>query len=189
MIVDKTIYIKNMVCPRCIRVVKEDLENHGVKVNDVKLGFASISYNDEDISMNEISGILDKAGFELLQDKDQKIIEQVKIEIIHLLNQSENTKLNVNNSEYLAKKIGVNYGYLSRLFSNQVGITIEKYFIQQKIKKVKEFLKYEDMSTDEVSFRLGYSSVAHLSRQFKEVTGMTISEFKKENDLKVKRTT
>ena len=91
--------------------------------------------------------------------------------------------MSVNNSKYLEQKIGVNYGYLSRLFSQQMGITIEKYLIRQKIEKVKEFLKYEDMSTEEIAYRLDYSSVAHLSKQFKDITGMTITEFKKENSL------
>lgn len=176
--------IKNMVCPRCIRVVKEDLEKIGVKVKAVTLGQADIVYNEASLSMGRIEQVLNEAGFELLEDRDQKLIEQIKLEIINLLNNPEGNRLTVNNSEYLSRKTGVNYGYLSRLFSQHMGITIEKYFIQQKIAKAKEMLKYEDRSSEDIAWMLGYSSLAHLSKQFKDVTGMTITAFKKENSRK-----
>jgi AraC family transcriptional regulator len=84
-----------------------------------------------------------------------------------------------NNSDYLAKNTGASYGYLSRIFSQQEGITIEKYLIKLKIEKAKELLKYEDMNSEEIAYQLNYSSLAHLSKQFKEVTGYTITDFKK----------
>ena len=172
-----------MVCPRCVRVVREDLGKLGMDVRHVDLGVARVEYDDEEITESQIKETLEQAGFELLQDKEEKIIESIKLEILNLLNNPSAKKLSVNNSKYLEQKIGVNYGYLSRLFSQQMGITIEKYLIRQKIEKVKEFLKYEDMSSEEIAYRLDYSSVAHLSKQFKDVTGMTITEFKKENAL------
>jgi AraC family transcriptional regulator len=175
----RTLYIKNMVCPRCIRVVKEDLERLGIEVSEVDLGKAEILFDEAEVGESQIKEALEKAGFEILQDKEQKTIENIKLEILNLLNNPHSKKLSINNSKYLEEKIGINYGYLSRLFSQQMGITIEKYLIKQKIEKVKELLKYEDMSSEEISYRLAYSSVAHLSKQFKDITGMTITQFKK----------
>lgn len=179
--VETKIKIKNMVCPRCIRVVREDLEKLGVHVKHVELGEADISFNESTVELTDIKSTLQSAGFELLEDQEKQLIEQVKLEMMKLIN--SNQKLTVNNSEYLSKKLGVNYGYLSRLFSNQMGVTIEKYVIIQKIEKVKEYLKYENFSSDEIAYKLNYSSVAHLSRQFKEITGMTLSAFKKEHSI------
>lgn len=172
-----------MVCPRCIRVVREDLEKLGMEVLDVTLGRVEANYDPEQIPDALIGETLEKAGFEILQDKEQKIIEQIKLQILRMLNNPGSKKLSMKNSKYLEEEIGVNYGYLSRLFSQQEGITIEKYLIRQKVEKVKEALKYEDASLEEIAFRLDYSSVAHLSKQFKDVTGMTITQFKKENAL------
>jgi AraC family transcriptional regulator len=180
----RTLYIKNMVCPRCIRVVKEDLERLGIEVIEVDLGRAEVIYDENDVDSSRIKDVLEKAGFEILQDKEQKIIENIKLEIINLLNNPHSKKLSVNNSRYLEEKVGMNYGYLSRLFSQQMGITIEKYLIRQKIEKVKELLKYEELTLEEIAFRLDYSSVAHLSKQFKDIIGMTVTEFKRENALK-----
>lgn len=183
----RTFYIKNMVCPRCIRVVREDLEKLGMEVIDVALGRAETEYDPEQVPDSLIKETLENAGFEILQDREQKIIEQIKLEILNLLNNPSSKKLSVNNSKYLEEKIGMNYGFLSRLFSQQMGITIEKYLIRQKIEKVKEVLKYEDYSLEEISYLLGYSSVAHLSKQFKDITGMTVTEFRKENALPDKK--
>lgn len=179
----RTFYVKNMVCPRCIRVVREDLEKLGLDVLDVTLGRVEANYDPELVPDRMIRETLEKAGFEIMQDKEQKTIEQIKLQILNLLNNPGVKRLSINNSKYLEEKIGMNYGYLSRLFSQLEGVTIEKYLIRQKIEKVKELLKYEDLSLEEISFRLDYSSVAHLSKQFKDVTGMTITEFKKENTL------
>lgn len=180
---NRTLYIKNMVCPRCVRVVREDLEKLGIEVHDVEIGKAEISYDPDAIADIQIQDTLEKAGFELLEDRDQKILEKIKIEILELLNNPRSKRLSINNSRYLEERIGMNYGYLSRLFSHQMGITIEKYLIRQKVEKVKELLKYEDATSEEIAYRLDYSSVAHLSKQFKDITGMTITEFRKENQI------
>jgi AraC family transcriptional regulator len=180
----RTLYIKNMVCPRCIRVVKEDLEQLGIEVTAVDLGKAEIMYHVDEVEDSHIREVLENAGFEIMQDKEQKIIENIKLEILNLLNNPGSKKLSINNSRYLEERIGINYGYLSRLFSQQMGITIEKYLIRQKIEKVKELLKYEESTLEEIAYKLDYSSVAHLSKQFKDITGMTVTDFKKENVLK-----
>lgn len=172
-----------MVCPRCIRVVMEDLEKLGLEVTRVILGQAEVEYNPEKISRDQIKNTLEIAGFELLEDQENQLIEHIKLKIRELVNEQKLSGLKVNISSYLETELGHNYGYLSRLFSQQAGITIEKFLIRQKIEKVKEYLKYESFSSEEIAFRLDYSSVAHLSRQFKELTGMTLSTFRKDNKL------
>ncbi|MTI30146.1 AraC family transcriptional regulator [Cytophagales bacterium RKSG123] len=171
-----------MVCPRCVRVVREDLEKLGVQVKHVELGLAEVTYDEREISLAQIAQVLEKNGFALLEDKDQQLIEQIKTELIQLVDQLEE-KEHVNTSEYLSRQLGVNYPQLSRLFSHHEGLTIEKYLIQLKIMKVKEYLKYDQLSIKEIAYKLDYSSTAHLSRQFKDHTGMTLSDFKKENAI------
>jgi YesN/AraC family two-component response regulator len=178
---ERVLYIKNMVCPRCERVVKEDLEALGLKVKQVELGKAMVEGNEDLIYSEKIGLILEKAGFELLEDREQKLIESIKVELMRYLENHDLQKFNT--SGYLEKALGHNYGYLSRLFSQLEGITIEKFLIRLKVEKVKELLKYDEASNEEIAFRLNYSSVAHLSKQFKDVTGLTTTEFRKQNRL------
>jgi len=127
--------------------------------------------------------VLEQNGFELIDDKQAKLIENIKLEVINLIynsliyNSYETKKINF--STYISKKLGVSYQYISSLFSSMEGTTLEKYIINQKIEKVKELLVYDEMNLSEISYKLDYSSVQHLSNQFKKVTGFTPSEFKK----------
>ncbi|MCF6268335.1 MAG: helix-turn-helix transcriptional regulator [Melioribacteraceae bacterium] len=173
------LYIKNMVCPRCIKVVKEELEKLGVKILSINLGEVETARPREELPLQQISQVLKANGFELIEDAKSKIIESVKNEVISSIQQYEEIDLEtINFSKLLSKKVGKDYNYLSSLFSKIEGITIEHYIILQKIEKAKEFLKYGDQTLSEISYRLGYSSVQHLSRQFKNTTGMTASQFK-----------
>jgi AraC family transcriptional regulator len=173
------IYIKNMVCNRCIKVVQEEFEKLNLLVKDIRLGEAVIE-GTEKVNPNKIKEVLEKNGFELLEDKNVKLIEQVKTLVIELIHHNKKGELlKENYSDYISKKIGKDYSYISHLFSSVEGITIEKYIIQQKIEKVKELLIYDELTLSEISYQLGYSSVGHLSSQFKQVTGMSPSEFKK----------
>ena len=174
----KTLYIKNMVCNRCIKVVKEELEKLGLKVENVILGEAVVSSLKE-IDDNQIKDVLEQNGFELIDDKQAKVIEKIKIIVIELIqNQSEDKLTGINFSDYISEKIEKSYQYISSLFSSHEGVTLETYIINQKIEKVKELLIYNELSLTEISYRLGYSSVQHLSSQFKKITGLTPSEFK-----------
>ena len=174
-----TIYVKNMVCNRCIKVVREELEKIGVKIKTISLGeIEAVDYIDK-LQLDEIKRVLEKNGFELLEDKKAKIIEKIKnhvIKLVHYRNEelSENFKYSV----AIEKELGLDYNYLSNLFSSLEGITIEQYIIFQKIEKAKELLKYDELTLSEIAYKLGYSSVQHLSNQFKKVTGMTASKFK-----------
>jgi AraC family transcriptional regulator len=174
----QTLYIKNMVCDRCIRVVKEELQNLDLQIGTVKLGEAQI-VDSKKINLSEIKTMLEENGFELIEDKRAKTVEKIKnviIELVHHSNQLEQLKENY--SSYIEKQVGQEYHSLSKLFSSIENTTIEKYFIAQKIEKVKELLVYGEFTLSQIANLLGYSSVQHISNQFKQVTGLTPSSFR-----------
>jgi AraC-like DNA-binding protein len=176
----RTLYIKNMVCPRCIKVVGEELEKLGITVNNISLGEVRVTYAEENISIERISRALEENGFELLIDKRAKLIEQIKNYLINLIHYDDLEKYeHTNFSELLEKELDKDYHYLTSLFSSIENITIEQYIIFQKIEKAKELVKYGELTLSEIAYKLGYKSVQHLSNQFKKVTGLTASEFKK----------
>lgn len=175
----KHIYVKNMVCNRCIKVVKEEFEKLGLKIKSIQLGDVEVINDEAKLDMKKINDVLVENGFELLDNRNSKIIEKVKVSIINMIKKVDEGKdLNINFSAYLADEVGLNYHYLSSLFSSLEGITIEQYIIHLKIEKVKEFLVYDELTLSEIAYRLGYSSVQHLSNQFKKITGLTPSYFK-----------
>ena len=167
-----------MVCPRCIKVVKEELEKLGYETSIERLGAATIKYSDSQLDLNKISMVLNKNGFELLVEKNAKLIDEIKSLIIDLIYTEKLAELNTNLSDYLANKLNHDYSYLTTLFSSVEGITIEKYFILQKIERAKELLIYNELTLSEISYKLGYSNVQYLSTQFKKITGMSPSQFK-----------
>lgn len=174
-----TLYIKNMVCPRCITVVKEELEKLEVKIISIELGEVITEQPKTELPLEQISEVLNKNGFEFIHDARVKIIENIKKEIISVIYEYDSEDLeNLNFSNHLSQNIRKDYTYLSSLFSKTEGITIEHYIIMQKIERAKELLKYGELTFSEIAYKLGYSSVQHLSRQFKQVTGMTSSQFK-----------
>jgi len=179
----QNIYIKNMVCDRCIRVVKEEFEKIGLEVEDIKLGNVTIGNPEAIKDISVIEKMLIENGFEMMVDSKAQTIEKIKTEIIKLIQSDELEKLNINISDYISEKVGRDYPYLSHLFSSVESITIEKYFILQRIEKVKELLVYNELSLTEIAYRLGYGNVQYLSNQFKKITGLTPSHFK---DLKKK---
>ncbi len=176
------LHIKNMVCPRCVETVEHVLSEKGFRVINIKLGEAEIDKEPTVLQKQEISEALEKRGFELLVDKKSQLVDQVKSEIIRLVHHSENEILNVNLSTHLAQLIGADYSSISNLFSSAEGITIEKFAILQKIEKVKELLSYGELTASEIAFKMGYSSAAHLSSQFKKETGMTPGQYKNLKD-------
>ena len=172
-----TLFIKNMVCNRCIMVVQNELDKLGLDVKNIKLGEVTLDKEPTTDEKNKLDKALILLGFELIDDKKSRVIEKIKNVIIDLVHhQDNNTKTNL--SDVLSSQLHHDYNYLSNLFSEAEGTTIEKYFIAQKIEKVKELLVYDELSLSEIAFRLNYSSVAYLSNQFKKVTGLTPSHFK-----------
>jgi AraC-like DNA-binding protein len=180
----KTIFIKNMVCSRCVMVVRQELENQGLHPLKVNLGEASISESNlSEDQLKKLDAGLINLGFERIDDRKARIIESIKNKIIQVIHHSDNVDLKVNWSSLLSEEVHYEYNYLSNLFSSVEGITLEQYIIRQKIEKVKELLFYDEQTLSQIASRLGYSSVAHLSAQFKKVTGFTPSEMKKSRNL------
>lgn len=173
----KTLRIKNMVCPRCIMAVEKTMEDLGYDVNDVELGLVEfhdpITHDDR----NRIESKLVALGFEILDDKKSQTVERIKNQIIELVSKDMND-LTITLSEYLSSKLQTEYTSLSSLFSTQESQTIEQYYILQKIEKVKELLVYDELTLSEIAYKMNYSSVGHLSNQFKKVTGLAPTHFK-----------
>lgn len=177
------IYIKNMVCNRCKMVVKTILEKLGLHPVQVELGEVTLQENDISVIKEQLKQELQSFGFDLLDNKKTKTIEKIKNRIIDLVH-NKNSNLQITLSDYLVQELHQDYSALSNLFSQVEGITIEKYYIIQKIEKVKELLVYDELSLSEIAFQLNYSSVAYLSNQFKKVTGLTPSHFKRMQTIK-----
>jgi AraC family transcriptional regulator len=172
------LFIKNMVCNRCILTVENIFREKDIPFTTVSLGEVDLQRNLTKDEINIIEYSLHKVGFELIETRVNKIIEDIKqaaMEYLNLGMDSQNQKL----SSFITKKIPYDYSYLSDLFSSVEGKTIEQYFILQRIEKVKELLVYDQLSLTEISYQTGFSSVHHLSSQFKKVTGLTPSHFKK----------
>lgn len=175
-----------MVCSRCEMAVRTVFEKMEIPILTMQLGEVGISENLDENQKQLLSENLKELGFELLDDKISKTIERIKnliIDVVHY----QNEKLKINLSSYIVEDLKQDYSALSNLFSETEGITIEHYFIAQKIEKVKELLIYNELSLSEIAFQLNYSSVAHLSNQFKKTTGITPTQFKQLKDKKRKQ--
>lgn len=178
------LYIKNMVCNRCKYVVETELQRMGYFIIQSELGEITIAEELKTEEIKKVSKILFPFGFELIDSQNSKLIERIKKKLIELSqpNSVSKKKLSVILSDSLTK----DYTYLSNLFSEVEGQTIEKYFINLKIEKVKEQLMYNEFSLSEIAWQMGYSSVSHLSKQFKDVTGFTTTHFKQLKERKRK---
>ncbi|MFA4869948.1 MAG: helix-turn-helix domain-containing protein [Pedobacter sp.] len=179
------LFVKNMVCNRCIMVIQNELEKLGLDFTNIKLGEVTLARALTPDERNSLEAVLVPLGFHVIDDKKSRIIEKIKNVIIYLVHDQDNSA-KTNLSDILSDKLSHEYNYLSNLFSEVEGITIEKYFIAQKIEKVKELLVYDELSLSEIAIRLNYSSVGYLSNQFKKVTGLTPSHFKQIRENKRK---
>ena len=168
-----------MVCNCCIRVLREDFEKAGMIVEKIRLGEAIVSFDPEKINFNQIEKIIKDDGFELIIDKEKLMVEQIKLAVIELIHYYNNANSLIRNSDYLIEKLGHSYQYLSSIFSKHENITLEKYIILQKIEKAKERLEFENYTLSEISYMMGYSSVQYLSNQFKQITGVSVSDYRK----------
>jgi len=168
-----------MSCHCCIKLVRRVFEEHDIAIEDIGLGEVTVSYDEDIIGIEAIAKILEEEDFELLIDKDKQLIQQIKSAVIDLVHHSTFNAM-VRNSDYLVEKFNLSYQYISSIFSKEEGITLEKYIIIQKIEKAKELIQYGELTLSEIAFMMGYSSVQYLSTQFKSVTGVSVSEFKKE---------
>ena len=178
---DRNIYIKNMVCARCVMVVRSVLERLGLTPLSVELGRAELSAPLAETARQALREALAPLGFELIDDPRIRTVEHIKRLIIELVHQQDN-RLRTNLSQYLATECRHDYGTLSKLFSETQGTTIEKYFIAQKIERAKELLDYGELTLNEIADRLNYSSTAHLSAQFKAQTGCTPRQYRQQKE-------
>lgn len=174
-----TLYIRNMVCDRCRMVVRELFAELGIEPLSVELGVVRTAVAVEDEQRKRLDARLRELGFELIDEPRQQIVERVKAEIIRLVHR-DNGALRVNLSDRLTEATHHEYSQISKLFSETTGTTVEKYFIAQKIERVKELLTYGELSLGEIADLMNYSSAAHLSAQFKSLTGMTPTRFREQ---------
>ncbi len=168
-----------MVCRRCIMAVKMETEKLGIQNAEVNLGQINFRNPEpDDLLLGKLKAGLNSLGFEIINDKKSRLIEQIKTFVIDKIHHSD-SELQNNWSEKIAAKFHYEYNYISNLFSAIEGITIEQYIIRQKIEKVKELLFYDELTLSEIAYRLGYSSAAYLTNQFKKISGMTPGQFRK----------
>lgn len=177
------LYIKYMVSLRCKMLVKEELEKLGLTYAVLELGMVEIWEDIAEEKRIQLKNNLLKSGLELLDDKRSILIEKIKNVIIEMIHYTDKIP-KVNYSSYISEKLGYDYTYLANTFSEVKGITIQHYIIEHKIERVKELLLYDELNISEIAYKLHYSSAAHLSNQFKKITGLSPSFYKK---LKLKR--
>lgn len=172
-------YIKNMVCDRCILIVGQCFEQLGHPPLGISLGEVETAFPLSPQRLAELENRLTGLGFELIDDTKTRLVEKIKNVIIGFIHHHD-TPIKVNHSTYIESHLHKDYAYLSSLFSETEGITIEKYIIHQKIERVKELLTYHELSLSQIADQLGYASVAYLSGQFKKITGLTPTQFKQQ---------
>jgi len=177
------LFIRNMVCLRCKMAVKEELTKLGLHLVSIELGEAEITEKISIAQHDQLNIALMRSGLELMDDKKSVLIQQIKTVIIELVHTSKEPLL-IKFSEFLSQKLNHDYTYLANLFSEVQGSTIEKFYITHKIERVKELLIYNELNLTEIAYLMHYSSVSHLSTQFKKVTGLTPTHFKQ---LRIKR--
>src|SRR5215510_11143989 len=173
----KKLLIKNMVCQRCIMTVENILKKQGIEDAKISLGEVDLSKEINAEKLNEVEEQLKNVGFELITGRANKIVEDIKQLVMEYINLGDEKKSKL--SSFITNKLHFDYSYLSDLFSSIEGITIEHYLITQRIEKVKELLVYDQLSLTEIAYQVGFSSVHHLSAQFKKITGLTPTHFKK----------
>jgi len=176
-----TIHIKNMVCPRCIKAVSTILQKLDIPYTSIKLGELELVSALDLKKKLSLSIELQDAGFSLINDRKSQLIEQMKSLVVQKIHHSDE-ELDIKWPDFISDKLNLDYKYLSSLFSSVESITFEQYIINQKIERVKELIVYDELTLSEIAFQLHYSSVAYLSNQFKKVTGMTPTQFKKSVD-------
>jgi AraC family transcriptional regulator len=181
------LYVKNMVCDRCKTAVRNLLDSLHIPVNEITLGEVTLQREITPSFLQELDKQLLLLGFERIDDRKARIIEAIKQKVISVIHQPNGVRLKTNWSDIIASELKYDYNYLSSLFSSMEGITLEQYIIRQKIERVKELMFYDELTLTEIAGQLGYSSVAHLSSQFKKITGMTPGALKNSRNISASR--
>lgn len=183
---ERTLKIKNMVCDRCIMVVKDVFGKNEIPVSEVVLGEITLINPMTENQKEKLDQRLKEIGFEIIETRKSQISEKIKNEITALVFDPKGIRLSENLSDYLSNKIGLEYSYLSAVFSEEENTSIEKYFILQKIERIKEFISYDELLLKEIAEKMQYSSTAHLSSQFKKIMGITPTQYKQNKEDKRK---
>ena len=170
-----------MVCPRCIMVVRDELESLGLQVLEVELGKAVVNESDK-VAETAIEASLACKGFELLHDKREELVEAIKVAVIDVIYSGKVSTLATNLSTYLAENLGRDYSTISTAFKASEGIALSRYIVLQKVEHIKELLTYDELPLSVIATKLGYKSLQHLSKQFKEVTGTTLNMYKRQDN-------
>lgn len=173
-----TLHIKNMVCDRCIATVQRLLREEGYPIADVLLGKADITHPPHEVNMDRLAWKLRELGFDLIFDRDEQVVVRIKAAVLQYTRLVENAQEPRKLSAFLSDVLQTGYSQLTRTFSEVNGDTIEQYHIRLKIERIKELISYGELNVSEISWKLGYSSVQHLSGQFKRVTGETIRTYR-----------
>jgi len=166
-----------MVCIRCQMVVKSELEKFGLEYTTVKIGVANVKGDVSEQILGQLDAALRKTGLQIMDSNKSILVEQIKNVIIDLVHYTDD-QIKVNLSDYLSEKLNHEYTYLANLYSEVKGVTIEQFYLKHKIERVKELIVYDQLNLTEIAFKMDYSSVAHLSNQFKKITGLTPTHFK-----------
>jgi AraC family transcriptional regulator len=175
----KTYFLRNMVCSCCITLLQERLEKTGFIVTEIRLGEVTVESNHPDLSDEKAVSLFNDLGFEVIRDKNIHLVEQIKIAVIELIHELNNVNSIIRKSDYLVEKLGMSYQQLSKTFSQHEPVTLEKFIILHKIEKIKELIDSGEYTLSEIAWMMDYSSVQHLSSQFKQITGLTPSDYKK----------
>lgn len=170
--------VKNMVCPRCIMVIKNELISLNVVPEHIKLGELDLLEELSEDQLIVLKSQLASQGFEIIDGRKAMLVEKIKNIIIELIHSYDTVDIKQKISSIISEKLNVDYNHLSSMFSSTQGLTIEKYIILQRIERAKELLVYNELTLSEIAYKLGYTNVQHLSTQFKKVTGLTPSYFK-----------
>jgi len=152
-----------------------------VSVEEINLGKATITFDEQAITLDEIRSLLNEMGTDLIENRDKRLVEQIKLAVIEIIHHMNNVDSIVRKSDYIVEKLGLSYAYLSRIFSTHEHITLEKYIILNKIERIKELIDQDEFTLSEIGYMMDYSSVQYLSNQFKHITGVTVSEYKQNN--------
>lgn len=175
---EKEFYIKKMVCRSCIKLIRKKLNDEGFNIVSLELGILVIETENPDVVKHQLREILKKNDFDLIENPEEKLVEQIKILLIQLVGNVPENHIEIKMSKYLSDKLAQDYASMSKIFSYIQEITIEKYFIKLKIEKVKELIHSQNYNFTEISHMLGYSNLGHLSMQFKNETGVSLSHYK-----------
>lgn len=172
------LHIKGMTCTSCVHLIRLLLEAEGIIIKRLKIGDAEVAYDENKTSTQAISKLLTPYGFSLIKTLDELLIDKIKRTVIDLVYHMNNTNSIIQKSEYLVEMLDMNYDKIAREFRKHVPITLEQYIIQVKIERIKDLLEESSYTLSEMAYMMDYSSVQHLSAQFKKVTGMTVSDYK-----------